>query len=213
MAEPGHLEKLEQQIRFFVEIDKLKQVQRRTFLMDASRRENSAEHSWHLAVMAMVLSGYAREPVDLLHVIKMLLVHDIVEIDADDTFLYDEQGALDKREREELAATRLFGLLPAEQAAEFRALWEEYEARQTPEARFAAALDRFQPMLHNYKTDGAAWRAHGITSDRVLKANRHMGDGAPALWEYAQRMVADAVAKGFLQPGPAASVEPGNGES
>jgi putative hydrolases of HD superfamily len=193
--------RLAQQIEFLVEIDKLKQVLRRTYLIDASRRENDAEHSWHLGLMAILLVEHAGSPqLDLLRVLKMVLVHDLVEIDAGDTFAYDEVGARDKGARETAAAERIFHLLPADQAAELRALWDEFEARQTPEARYAAALDRFQPMLHNYRTQGKAWQEHGITADQVLARNQHMAQGAPALWEYAQRFVADAVARGYLRP-------------
>ncbi len=172
--------RLQQQIQFLAEIDKLKQVLRRTWLLDQSRFENDAEHSWHIAVAAMLFLEYADDPnVDVLRVIKMLLVHDLVEIDAGDTYAYDEQACLDQAEREQKAAERIFGLLPPDQAAAFRALWEEFEARQTPEARYAAALDRFQPLLHNYLTNGRAWRDHAVTSDRVFVRNGPVGEGAP----------------------------------
>jgi len=192
--------RLAKQVEFLVEIDKLKQVVRRTWLTDKSRRENDAEHSWHLGVMAILLLEHARQPqLDLLRVLKMLLVHDLVEIDAGDTFVYDDAGAVDKAERETAAADRVFGLLPADQAAELRAIWEEFEARQTPEAKYAAALDRFQPMLHNYRTQGKAWREHGIPAAQVIARNQHMAEGSPSLWEYAERFVVDAVAKGYLR--------------
>jgi len=192
--------RLAKQVEFIVEIDKLKQVVRRTWLTDKSRRENDAEHSWHLGVMAILLLEHAQQPqLDLLRVLKMLLVHDLVEIDAGDTFVYDDAGAVDKAEREMAAADRVFGLLPADQAAELRAIWEEFEARGTPEAKYAAALDRFQPMLHNYRTQGKAWREHGITADQVIGRNQHMAEGSPSLWEYAERFVMDAVAKGYLR--------------
>ena len=191
-------ERLKRQIGFLIEIDKLKRVLRQTVLMDTSRQENSAEHSWHLAVMALILAEYANQPVDLLRVLKMLLVHDIVEIDAGDTFIYDEKGQSDKAERERRAAERIFGLLPADQAAEVRALWEEFEARQTPEAAFAAALDRLHPLLHNYCTRGVAWRRHGVTARRVVQRNRNIEDGASTLWQLASLLIEDAVEKGFL---------------
>ena len=179
--------------------DKLKQVLRQTWHLDESRRENDAEHSWHLAVMAMLLLEHAKEPgLDLLRVLKMVLVHDIVEIDAGDTFAYDEVGALDKDEREQAAARRIFNILPEDQAAELRALWDEFEARQTAEARYAAALDRLQPLLHNYHTRGKAWRQHGVTSAQVLARNCHVAEGSPALWEFAEGLIRDAVAKGYL---------------
>jgi putative hydrolases of HD superfamily len=193
--------RLSQQIRFLVEVDKLKHILRQTWLMDQSRRENDAEHSWHVSLLAVLLVEHATEPeLDLLRVVKMLLVHDLVEIDAGDTFVYDEIGARDKPEREARAAQRIFGLLPPDQALAIRALWEEFEARQTSEARYAAALDRFQPILHNYFTEGKAWRQHGITSQQVLARNRHMAEGAPVLWEHIQALVREAVQKGYLAP-------------
>jgi len=182
-----------------VEIDKLKGVVRQTLLTDGSRQEDSAEHSWHLAVMAMVLSEYAKEEeIDIFRVLKMILVHDVVEIDAGDTYCYDEDGNEGKLEREEQAAERIFGLLPREQSAEFRALWEEFESRETAEARFAAALDRLQPLLNNYRTRGRMWQKHGIRSSQVVLRNQPIDDGAPDLWEYAANMIRDAVSKGWL---------------
>jgi len=194
-----NIPRLQQQIQFLTEIDKLKQVLRRTWLLDQSRDENDAEHSWHIAVAAMLFLEYADDPkVDVLRVIKMLLVHDLVEIDAGDTYVYDEKACLDQAEREQKAAVRVFGLLPPDQAAEFRGLWDEFEARQTPEARYAAALDRFQPLLHNYVTGGRAWLDHAVTSDRVFVRNRPVGEGAPLLGQYAEDLIRDAVAKGYL---------------
>jgi putative hydrolase of HD superfamily len=148
---------LEQQITFLRELDKLKQVYRQSPLMDNSRKENSAEHSWHVALAALVLAPLADEAIDVNRVIKMLLLHDIVEIDAGDTFAYDPVRRLDQEAREQVAADRLFGLLPAEQAAEFRALWDEFDARLSAEARFAHAVDRLLPVLHNYATGGGTW--------------------------------------------------------
>jgi putative hydrolase of HD superfamily len=191
--------RLARQIEFLVEIDRLKTVFRQTWLTDGSRRENDAEHSWHLAVMAVLLAEYAAEPaLDLLRVVKMVLVHDLVEIDAGDTFVYDDTASANKREREQKAAERVFRILPPDQADEVRRLWEEFEVRRTPEARFAAALDRLQPILHNYHTQGKAWREHGITSERVIARNRHMAQGAPRLWQYAESLIRDAVESGYL---------------
>ena len=191
--------RLAQQIRFIVEVDRLKDVFRQTFVIGTRRRENDAEHSWHLCLMVLVLAEHANTPdVDALRVLKMLLIHDIVEIDAGDTFAYDTARMADQHEREALAADRLFALLPADQTAEFRALWDEFEARATPEARFAAAMDRFQPMLLNCLTEGAAWRMHGVTSDRVLARNTPIIDGATEVWNYAVRMIEQAVAAGHL---------------
>lgn len=193
------VDRLERQIRFIVEIDKLKSVFRQTLLMNGQRYENDAEHSWHIAMMAILLAEYAASPdVDILRVIKMLLVHDIVEIDAGDTIVYDQAGRAAQAVREQEAAKRIFNILPADQAGEIRDLWTEFEARQTPEALFAAALDRLQPLLHNYHTQGAAWKKHGITVDRVLARNQQMAQGAPKLWEYAQAFIAEAVEKGYL---------------
>lgn len=190
--------RLDQQLAFVLEIDKLKTILRRTLLTDASRLENSAEHSWHLAICAVLLAEYSPVPVELSRVVKMALVHDIVEIDAGDTFCYDATGNLDKAAREQCAADRLFGMLPPEQGAELRTLWEEFDARQTPEAKYANALDRLQPLLHNYRTEGAAWRKHGITYAQVIERNRHIADGAPALWDYVKRLIDDAADRGWL---------------
>ncbi|GGH16582.1 HD domain-containing protein [Paenibacillus segetis] len=191
--------RLHQQIEFIREIDKLKAVLRQSLLMDASRQENDAEHTWHLAVMAMIMLEYAAEPrPDLTKVIKMLLIHDIVEIDAGDTFAYDEAGHNDKFQREQLAANRIFGLLPSDQGDELMSLWLEFEAGETMESRYAATIDRLQPLLHNYYTCGASWRKHGVRSSQVLKRITQMAIPAPALHDYAVWLVGDAVAKGYL---------------
>ncbi len=194
--------RLAQQLRFLIEIDRLKAIVRRTYLVDGSRRENDAEHSWHLAAYAIVLAEHAAPGVDLLRVVKMVTIHDVVEVDAGDTFLYDEAANADKAERERRAADRLFGLLPGEQGAEIRGLWEEFEARRTAEAKFAAALDRVQSLMNNLATQGRSWREHGVTADRILARNRHIGEGAPALWEYVRAALAEAVAEGWLAAGP-----------
>lgn len=191
--------RLTQQIQFVLEIDQLKRVLRQTLLTDGSRQENSAEHSWHIAIMAILLAEYAPVPVDVLQVVKMLLVHDLVEIDAGDTFCYDAQGNADKAEREIRAADRLFGLLPPDQAREFRALWDEFEAQETPAAQFAASLDRLQPLLNNYRTQGHTWQLHGITHDRVLQRMQPVMTGAPGLWPLIQQLLEECVAVGYLQ--------------
>jgi len=192
-------QRLEQQVAFIMEIDQLKTVYRRTYLTDTSRFENSAEHSWHIAVMAMLLVEYANTPeLDQLRVIKMLLIHDLVEVDAGDTFAYDSAAHADKAAREQTAADRLFGLLPADQAAEFRALWDEFESRQSPEAKFAGALDRLQPMLHNLYTHGRSWREHGVRKSQVVSLNRHTAEGAADLWAYAEKWLEKAVGEGDL---------------
>lgn len=192
-------ERLLQQVEFLVEIDKLKTILRQTRLIHEDRRENDAEHSWHLALAAMVLAEYANEEVDLAKVIKMVLIHDLVEIDAGDTFCYDYQGAKDKAQRELKAADRLFAILPQDQGREFRALWEEFEEVVTPEAKFAAALDRFQPVLHNLHNGGGTWVHHGITRAQVEERNAPMAYGSIKLWEYVSACLDKAVADGILK--------------
>jgi putative hydrolase of HD superfamily len=193
------MDPLDDQIRFLLEADRLKTVLRQSTITDGSRRENSAEHSWHLALMAVVLAGHAPPGTDLRHVLAMLLIHDLVEIDAGDLFLYSDAAALARQEEaERAAADRIFPLLPAEQAAALRALWDEFERRQTLEARFARALDRLQPMLLNMVTGGGTWAAHSVTADQVLLRVALIEDGAPSLGAYARRMVADAVSRGLL---------------
>lgn len=191
-------DRLTQQLQFILEIDRLKQILRQTLLTDGSRRENSAEHSWHIAIMAMVLADYAPPGADLHQAIKMLLIHDVVEIDAGDTFCYDPQGNHSKSDREEKAATRLFGLLPIDQGQEFRQLWDEFEAQETATAQFAAALDRIQPFLHNQATQGGTWKQHRITRDRVLQRMELVAAGTPALWDYIQQAIEECVARGDL---------------
>lgn len=193
------MERLEKQVQFIIEIDKLKQVVRQTLLTDASRLENSAEHSWHIAAMAILLHEYAVERnIDVFRVVKMLLIHDLVEIDAGDTYCYDVAAHADKAQREQAAADRIFNILPSDQAGELRALWDEFERGQTPESRFAAALDRLQPLIHNYTTDGKMWQEHGVKKDLVVARNRHMELGAPTLWKYAAKLIDDAVAGNML---------------
>lgn len=191
-------ERLRRQIDFLIEIDRLKTVLRQTVLTDGSRPENTAEHSWHLALMVLVLAEWSDEPIDAVCVLEMLLVHDVVEIDAGDTFCYDEEANLDKAAREERAAERIFGLLPDDQAAHLRGRWEEFEARATAEARFANAVDRLQPMMHNYLTTGHSWRRHGIRRDQVEERNRPIADGSEELWRFARRFLSDAEARGWL---------------
>lgn len=190
--------RLDQQIGFILELDTLKSVLRRSYLLNNTRRENSAEHSWHLSAMALVLAEHANADIDQFRVLKMLLVHDIVEIDSGDTYIYDTAGNDTKAVREQEAAQRIFGLLPDDQKLELTRLWQELEARETPEAKFAAALDRLMPLLHNYHTEGRSWREHGITKQQVLNLNRHIADGSQSLWEYAESLIDDAAAKGYL---------------
>ena len=191
-------DRLRRQIAFIIEIDKLKDILRRTYVMSGERLENSAEHSWQLAIMAILLAEHANAPVDICHVVKMTLVHDLVEIDAGDTYCYDAVAEMDKAEREKCAADRIFGLLPPDQAQEIRALWEEFEERQTPDSQFAAALDRLMPMLLNYHTHGRSWKEHGIKKSQVRDRNAGIVDGSAALWDIAEELIEDAVAKGYL---------------
>ncbi len=192
-------DRLRKQIEFIMEIDKLKKVYRQTFLMDGSRKENDVEHSWHLAVMCILLSEHAlHKDIDISRVIKMLLIHDIVEIDAGDTYCYDDILRENCLEREKKAADRLFNILPTDQAAEFKKLWDEFEQRVTPEARFAAALDRFQPLLHNYITNGKSWKDHGISSSKVIERNKSINEGSHVLWEYALQIINDSIKEGYL---------------
>lgn len=195
----GQIERLTEQIAFIVEMDRLKGVLRQSLLTDGSRRENSAEHSWHLAVMTIVLAEHAEEPIDVGRTMMLVLLHDVVEIDAGDTFAYDANGLLDQAEREGRAAQRLFGILPEDQAAALRALWHEFEEQQTPEARFTTALDRLQPLLQNMHTAGGTWRLHNITHDRVLARMQPLS-ASPRLWAYAQDALERAVESGILAP-------------
>lgn len=191
-------ERFQQQIAFIVEIDKMKNELRKNIIIDKSRRENDAEHSWHIAVMAMLLQEYSDLKVDLLKVIKMLLVHDIVEIYAGDTFFYDEQANKDKAEREQAAADRIFAILPTDQGAELRALWEEYEELQTNEALYAGAMDRLQPFLLHYYTQGQVWLEENVTSEKIYKRIGPLDKSMPRLWPVIDAMIQDAIQKGYV---------------
>lgn len=192
--------RFERQLDFIIELDKAKQVLRNTILMDASRRENDAEHMWHMAIGAMVLCEYSdSKELDMLKVLKIIMLHDVIEIYAGDTFAYDDKGHLDKAERERKAADRIFGMLPEDQGIEFRGLWDEFEEGATPEARFAGAMDSFMPILHNYRTQGLQWQRMGVSSDRVLARNKHIEKSSEFLWEYIKSIVADGVKKGYLK--------------
>ncbi|MCX9158389.1 HD domain-containing protein [Niveibacterium sp. 24ML] len=203
--------RLAAQIRFILEIDKLKGILRQSWLLDESRRENSAEHSWHVAMMALVLAEHANAPVDASRAAMMLMIHDLVEIDAGDTFAYDTAAHADKHARELAAADRLFGLLPDDCRDQLRALWDEFEAAETMDARYANALDRLMPMLHNLHTEGRAWQANGVTADKVYARNGVIANGSETLWAYAREVIETAVTKGYLAPG--AWVEPGASSS
>ncbi len=192
------MDQLNQQIQFVLELDKLKGVLRQTLITDGSRQENSAEHSWHLAMMAIALADHAQQPIQVDRVIKMVLLHDVVEIDAGDTFCYDTEANLDKAEREQQAANRLFGLLPQDQAEMLHAYWQEFEAQETADAQFAAALDRLQPFLHNIHTQGHTWKQHGISKAQVLKRMQPVKTFTPALWPVVEDGIQVAIAQGWI---------------
>ena len=192
-------ERLARQVEFVVEVDRLKTIFRRSYLAsDTSRRENSAEHSWYVATTAMILVEHCQVEIDLLHLLKMLLIHDIVEIDAGDTGAYDSIGALDKEDREKQAAERIFNLLPSSQAWELLKLWEEFEERITPEAKFTRAVDRLMPLLHNYYTQGKRWQEDGITYEQVLEVNQIIQESSQRLWKFVLAMIEECVSRGYL---------------
>ena len=198
--EPRERESLERQIRFVIEADRLKKIARQSRITDGTRRENSAEHSWHLALMALALGGHAPAGTDLGRVMAMVVVHDLVEIDAGDLFVYADSAAHARQEvAERAAADRIFALLPEPQAVAARALWDEFEERRTPEARFARALDRLQPMLLNMQTGGGTWVAHDVPLDQVLSKVELIEEGSATLGGYAREMIAQAVERGFLR--------------
>ena len=192
-------ERLKKQLDFMLELDKMKSIYRQTYVLHEDRKENDAEHSWHLAILAFMLEEYAAEPIDTLKVIKMVLLHDVVEIDAGDTYLYDEEGYKSKSEREEKAAQRIFGLLPDDQRDEYYALWREFEDDITYESRFASILDRMQPLLLNYTKGGIAWKEHGVHKEQVLSRNRPYFDASHELAEVIESVIEDAAAKGWLK--------------
>lgn len=190
--------RLDKQLAFLVEIDKLKATFRRAFLVaDPDRRENSAEHSWHVSVMALILAEHSSADIELSRVIKMLLIHDIVEIDAGDTSIYDNQASLNKTTREMQGANRIFGLLPDDQAKGLLEIWDEFEAGKTREAKFARALDRLIPLLHNYHTQGKRWKLDGITYEQVVAVNQSIRGGSPELWKLALSIINECVEKGY----------------
>jgi putative hydrolase of HD superfamily len=193
------MDRLQQQLSFILEIDKLKSILRQTLIIDRSRRENTAEHSWHLAVMAGLLAEYATGPVDVARVTRMVLVHDIVEIDAGDTFAFDADGILTKKQREREAADRIFGLLPPEQGNELRGLWEEFEAEETEDAQFANAIDRLEPCLLNANTEGGTWRKHSPSLDKVMERMKPVKLYMPQVWPVVQKIIDEAVANGWVR--------------
>ena len=198
-AENQCKERLEQQIRFIIEADKVKSVFRQTYLADGSRKENDAEHSWHLALSAILLKEHMDAPVDLMKVIVMVLIHDLVEIDAGDTYAYDSEGAKSKRERELKAAERIFGILPKDQGTYFRSLWDEFEEYSTEDAKFAHLLDNFQPLLLNDASDGKSWAEHGVHKAQVCKRNERIADTSDIVWEKMLEIMDKHVEKGNLK--------------
>jgi putative hydrolase of HD superfamily len=193
------MEKLLQQIAFIHEIDKLKYIQRRTRLFNSDRCENDAEHSWHLAMMTLVLAEHADEPVDVLKVLKMVLIHDIVEIDAGDIFIYDTNLNHTNTEAEHKAAERIFGLLPAEQAQHFIEIWDEFETGFTAEAKFARSMDRMEPLLQNYSNEGGTWKTYQVDYQKVVDKKKAIALGSKSLWDYAQTILESSVEKGYLK--------------
>ncbi|EJN6826245.1 HD domain-containing protein [Vibrio cidicii] len=194
------MQRMEKQLALLMELDKLKLVLRRTRVKSADKRlENSAEHSWHVALMALLFAEHANEPVDISRVVKMLLLHDVVEIDAGDTFVYDAAASEQQAEKELVAAQRLFGMLPDDQRDELSALWHEFEEAQSADAKFAKALDRLIPMLLNFHNQGQSWREHSVTREQALTINRKIELGSHALWEKAQEIIEQATQNGWLK--------------
>lgn len=191
-------ERLKKQMDFILEVDKVKNIMRQTYLADGKRKENDAEHSWHLALMAVLLKEYANEEVDLAKVIPMVLVHDLVEIDAGDTYAYDETGAQTKAEREKKAADRIYGILPEDQGRWLYDLWEEFEAYETPEAKFAHVLDNSQPLFLNDASDGVSWTEHKVKKSQIYKRNRRTGEGSEKIWEYMQELIEKHIRLGHV---------------
>tara|TARA_Y100001956_G_scaffold69834_1_gene73412 strand:+ start:1911 stop:2498 length:588 start_codon:yes stop_codon:yes gene_type:complete len=194
------MKRLEQQLALLMELDQLKSVLRRTRVKSAEGRlENSAEHSWHVALMAILMEEHANESVTIARVVKMLLLHDIVEIDAGDTFVYDTVASLEQEEKELAAAERMFGMLPPDQGEELMRIWQEFEQGKTADAKFAKALDRIIPMLLNYNNNGQSWQEHGVTREQALTVNRKIELGSEALWEKAKLMIEEATKNGWLK--------------
>lgn len=191
--------RLEQQLQFILEADKVKNIFRQTYLADGKRKENDAEHSWHLALMAVLLKEHIKEDADLLKVIIMVLLHDLVEIDAGDTYAYDSDGAKTKRAREEAAADRIFGLLPTDQGQYFRELWEEFERYETPEAKYAHLLDNFQPILLNNASDGKSWTEHEVKKSQIYKRNEKISDTSETVWASMEQIISENIDAGNIR--------------
>lgn len=193
------MNRFEQQMKFILEIDKVKNVFRQTYLADGNRKENDAEHSWHMAIMAFLLKEYAQEEVDIMRVVLMVLIHDLVEIDAGDTYAYDLDGLQTKREREVRAAKRIFGLLPKDQGEQFRELWDEFEAYESAEAKYAHMLDNFQPLMLNDALDGKSWKEHKVKKSQIYSRNAKTMEGSEKIWEYMQDLVQKNIDRGNIQ--------------
>ena len=186
------------QVSFIKEIDKLKYIQRKTKLFHSDRHENDAEHSWHLAMMTIVLAEHSDKPINILKVLKMVLIHDIVEIDAGDTFIYDSIKNHSNTVEESSAAKRIFGLLPAEQADEFIAIWEEFEEGSSDEAKFAKAMDRFEPLLQNTSNNGGTWKEFNVPYQKVYEKKKAIKNGSTTIWNYSKKLINESVARGIL---------------
>ncbi|ENJ1726409.1 TPA: HD domain-containing protein [Vibrio parahaemolyticus] len=194
------MDRLEKQLALLIELDKLKSVLRRTRVKSAEGRlENSGEHSWHVALMAVLMKEHANAPVDICRVMKMLLIHDVVEIDAGDTFVYDTAATKEQAEKEIKAAERLFGMLPTDQGQELLALWQEFEAAQSDDAKYAKALDRLIPMLLNYHNNGQSWKENSVTREHALTINKRIEFGSVTLWDKAKELIEEATEKGWLK--------------
>lgn len=194
-------EDLLKQIEFIKEIDKLKYIQRKTKLFNSDRNENDAEHSWHLAMMAIILWQHSNVPIDVLKVVKMVLIHDIVEIDAGDTFIYDTQKDHTNTNEERLAAARIFGILPKQQAEDMIAIWEEFEAGESDEAKFAKSMDRLEPLLQNASNNGGTWKEFGVGYEKVFEKKKVIKNGSEEIWAYAENLINESVEKGILKKG------------
>lgn len=192
--------RFQKQINFLIEIDKVKTIFRKTRIFTDKRYENDAEHGWHMGLMALILAEYSNDTIDIAKVVKMALIHDLVEIDVGDTYLYAEHQE-DKVQKERKCAERIFGLLPPDQRDEFLALWEEFEAKATSEAKFAGSMDRLGPVMQNYFDNGHAWKIHNVTSDKVRKVNRQIEKGSKAIWEYVESLIDESIEKGHLRKG------------
>ena len=193
------MNRLEEQVQFIVETDKAKNIFRQTYLADAGRKENDAEHSWHLALMAYLLQEYSHEPVDVPKVMLMVLIHDLVEIDAGDTYAYDAEGAVTKQSRETAAADRIFGILPEEQGKHFRSLWEEFEAYETADAKYAHMLDNFQPLLLNDASLGKSWKEHQVKRSQIYKRNEKIRETFPEIWQYMSNIIDRYIESGHVK--------------